>query len=757
MDANLDNIAKELYGKIQTRFPSIKIGDEKTNVLSKKEDIPKARFFEFEYSEGGKPLGTITMNLDPNEGLLIQFSGDLVDDETNSTHAGAYKFIRSFRQFAKDRLLKFDASNIGKSNLDKRDYKFLAKSGEGNMMESKLFGTSRVSYQDLGETRLIIKHSQPVNTELAAGRTMHIESIYIENAEGERFKYPAKHLNGARALAEHIAHGGTPYDAIGKHITDLSEELSSLRKFKGYVSRQTQLSEAMGPITDKVVERIESIKSEVRNLQKSSYYESFAESFQAKEERAIPEDIMNDWIDRLTIRTFNEELKSVFPYLYNIVDESEVPVKELSADDLLGEEKSEDTCSDCHKDPCECDDEKELDEMAELEDFIEQIVAEGEEVPNSLFSDDPKVQKSAIEKLNDLFQSEIKAGGDGVNGIQTLKGIIDDPELVDSLKGIDSDLDIRPVIQAFILEKDKAEGTDVASKINFDGEGETGAAPAEPEAPAAEPTAAAEPAAEPAPAEPQTPTAESHGKLNPRLVGAIKKAHQAGAKLDTRINIGGKEMTLHDAIEECGMTPMECGFENNGSSLEEIKKFMSGFYNRQDKNFTIGGERMKIKLEKEFPDAHPEDLKMAFALIDKLDPGSNEHNQILRLAGVKQHDHAVDEGGEMQMPNFDALMQQAQGMPGAKVTKTSSGTINGKPASYDDAMNKFKSMKLKVGDDEIDLNDPDKAGEKFKGMMGNMMKGVQGQVPNQNVQFPGGQMNPADMMKQIMQKINFGN
>jgi hypothetical protein len=37
------------------------------------------------------------------------------------------------------------------------------------------------------------------------------------------------------------------------------------------------------------------------------------------------------------------------------------------------------------------------------------------------------------------------------------------------------------------------------------------------------------------------------------------------------------------------------------------------------------------------------------------------------------------------------------------------------------------------------------------------MKGVQGQVPNQNVQIPGGHLNPNDMMKQIMQKINFGN
>jgi hypothetical protein len=205
------------------------------------------------------------------------------------------------------------------------------------MMESKMYGTARISYQDLGEAKLIVKHSQPVNTDVAAGRTMHIESIYVENAEGERFKYPVKHLNGARALAEHLKHGGYPWDSIGKHITGLSEELAQLRKFKGYVGRNAALSEAMGDITNKVMERIEAVKKEVHNLQRPTYYQQFAESFEDHEDQMIPEDIMSDWIDRLTIRTFNEELKTAFPYIFKLVSETDIPVKELTADELLAE------------------------------------------------------------------------------------------------------------------------------------------------------------------------------------------------------------------------------------------------------------------------------------------------------------------------------------------------------------------------------------------------------------------------------------
>ena len=336
MDANLDKIALDLYGKIQTRFSDITIGDENANVLSKKTDIPKARFFEFEYKEDGEDIGTVAITLDTDDGIVIEVSGDIVEKQ----HPGAFKFIRSFRKFAKNRLLNYDVQRMGKSNLDKRDYQFRAKVKDNTIMENKLFGTARISYQDLGEARLVIKHSQPVNTELAAGRTMHIDSIYVENSAGERFRYPTKHINGARALAEHIKHGGHPYDGIGMHICGLSEELASLRKFKNYVGRQTQLSEAMGEVTSKVIERIESVKKEIHNLQRSAYYEQFAESFKSQDEQLIPEAVMDDWIDRLTIRTFNEEMKSVFPYIYRLVDGTQLPVKELTPDDMLSERVS---------------------------------------------------------------------------------------------------------------------------------------------------------------------------------------------------------------------------------------------------------------------------------------------------------------------------------------------------------------------------------------------------------------------------------
>ena len=66
-----------------------------------------------------------------------------------------------------------------------------------------------------------------------------------------------RHPNGARAMARHVAEGGTPYDDFGKHIIGLSEELSKLRKFKTYMNRSSVMAEGLAGYLDVVNERIE--------------------------------------------------------------------------------------------------------------------------------------------------------------------------------------------------------------------------------------------------------------------------------------------------------------------------------------------------------------------------------------------------------------------------------------------------------------------------------------------------------------------
>ena len=359
---SLDNIAEDLFNKIRGRFPSITIGNNEGKVTN---DPLTARFFDFDYKEGDKNVGKVSISITEDK-LSIMYSNSFVENEDTLTRQNWYNFLKELRVFAKKRLLQFDTRDITKSNLDKRDYKFLAQQngGEETMSESKLYGTSKVSYQDVGNARVTIKHTESVNQELAAGRTQKIGAIYVENTDGERFKYPYKHLNGARAMARHVAEGGKPYDDFGKHITGLSEELANLRKFKTYMNRSSVMAEGLSGYMEAVVERLDTIKKTVSGLQKESYYKTAFESYEVPMMEDVPSDVAENWIDELTIRQFNEDLKDVFPFVYKLVGEA-TKAQELTPEDMLGEkmsriDASKYTCEDCGcqmhncKPDCDC-------------------------------------------------------------------------------------------------------------------------------------------------------------------------------------------------------------------------------------------------------------------------------------------------------------------------------------------------------------------------------------------------------------------
>lgn len=390
---NLNTIAEDLFNKVRSRFTDIKLGDTEGAVTT---DAAQARFFDLNFKTESEELGRVNIKLD-EEGITIIFNDGIVEGHEGQIKTSWFNFLKEMRNFARRHMLSFNPRNIAKSNLEKQDYQYLAQSnGEENMSESKLFGTSKTSYQDMGEAKIIVKHSAPVNYNNPAGRTQRIESIYIESASGERFRYEHRHLNGARAMAMHVAHGGNPYDTIGSHITGLSEELSKLRQFKNYTSRNGAMAEAMGDITSQVIERIEQVKHEVANLQKSGYYEQFKESFSPFERHVVPEETISKWVDALTVKTFNEELTSVFPYIYRLVAEKQE--QGLSYEDLVIE--TEDTCSVCEKAPCECDDEvKEHNHLEDFESHLDELTAFEYDEPQEPVEEQPQQQEITMEVM----------------------------------------------------------------------------------------------------------------------------------------------------------------------------------------------------------------------------------------------------------------------------------------------------------------------------------------------------------------------
>ena len=401
---NLDRIAAELFNKIRGRFPNVTIGDESGNITNVPES---ARYYDFSYVSNGEDLGKVSVGLDEDNGITVIVSKDLVQGQMEDVQDGWYNVLRELRMFSKKRLLSFDVRDINKKQLSKKDYHYLAKnrSGEDQMNESKMYGNKTTSYQKIGNARLVIKHSAPITAESSTSRTQKIKSIYIESPDGERFKYPYKHLSGARAMARHVSEGGNAYDDFGKYISGLSEEVSKLRKFNQYLNRSSVMAETLSEYTDIVKNRVNEVKKEIQNLQKDSYYQEAVANFTPQIVEDVPEEVAENWIDQLTVKQFNEELKDIFPFVYRLVGEA-TRAKELSFEDLIAEGNP---CWDGYeKVPGKKDYEKgscrkKTREEQELEDGFEEMMGQFSEKSDHNFTGD---DLNRLARIKDLDQAK---------------------------------------------------------------------------------------------------------------------------------------------------------------------------------------------------------------------------------------------------------------------------------------------------------------------------------------------------------------
>jgi hypothetical protein len=436
----MEPISEKLFAKIRGRFESVTIGDEQGAVT----DEPRlAKYFDFDYKEGANVLGKVSITLDEKSGVTVLFNQDFMAEAGEAEKNNWYNFLKELRIFSKKHMLNFDTRDITKSNLDKRDYAHLTKTaGETQMSESNMYGTSRTSFENIDTARLVLKHTKPVNQEVPGSRTQNVHSMYIESEAGERFKYPFRHLNGARAMARHVAEGGNQYDDFGKHIVEMSTELNKLRKFKTYMNRSSVMAEGLKGYMEAVDVRLENIKTEVMKLQRSTYYKETFANFAPVVNENVPEDVAENWIDQLTIRTFNEELKDVFPYVYRLVSEV-TTATETTPEDFVTETEVEAEVEEAEVQTPEMEFERALDSIVGEED-------------NALIDGDEEAQAAAVKQINGLMAQHFPAGINGTNAIESMKGVIDDPMLLDMFKKVgqkDADTCVRPLVMKYLKGK----------------------------------------------------------------------------------------------------------------------------------------------------------------------------------------------------------------------------------------------------------------------------------------------------------------
>ena len=326
----------DLFNKIRSQFSNIRIGDANGSATA---DPAKATFFEFEFQPDSDTFGSVSISIADGENMKVFYNRDLVEKIDEDSRDEWYAFLKELKDFAVEHSLRFDVRDITKSNLSKQDYQNMADTNQtvntDEMSEELqritklagvnegLTGTAKRSYENLDKTRLIIRHTGSVDENVPGARSRQIQSLYIENEDGERFKYPLTHLAGARAMARHVANGGRPHDDFGQHIIQTSEDIAKLNSFSRYVTNKDQLNDNAGDIIEQTKLKLENLRSYVKNISKQSHYENATQNFKTQDEVVLDDETANSYKEKFTLKNFDSRVEEALPIIHRIMSELE--------------------------------------------------------------------------------------------------------------------------------------------------------------------------------------------------------------------------------------------------------------------------------------------------------------------------------------------------------------------------------------------------------------------------------------------------
>ena len=295
-----------------------------------------------------------------------------------------YQFMEQLSNFATKHRYDWSPKNL---NQLKHTMAGMAAIKEG--LFEGYYGTRKKSYMGEETTaRLVINHNRMIGEN--DKRYRYVESLFIETADGERFKLPFKHLAGGKAMLEHVRQGGRPYDVRGTHIAEMVGEMAVLSRFNR--ARQGRMFEG---VTQELVEQAEhyyrSLQESIRHMATGRGYQRYFESWtpaNITSEEALVEDLKTLFIEQ----TLDTRIEAALPTLVKI-QQRETKMKEAEI----------------------------------FESWIDRL-AEG----TWALPDNPEAQT----KLNDLMSQELIVGPDATNATQQLYDVIGDDQLFDILQDL---------------------------------------------------------------------------------------------------------------------------------------------------------------------------------------------------------------------------------------------------------------------------------------------------------------------------------
>jgi hypothetical protein len=379
-------------------------------------DPAEAEMFSFEFrAESGKDYGTIVILLG-DDGELTVFCADNVGRTMEGEDKQSwFGFLEQLKDFAIRNHMSFGIKNINRLRYSMQGQaaikEGLFESWSGNRTTSWLGPAT--------EARLMVKHKRPLGENDA--RFRYVESLYIETADGERFKLPFTKLSGGRAMLEHVRQGGKPYDPRGQHIVGIVEEINLLSRFRR--ANHGQIFEGdTGQLVQETNTYYENLQRVIKGLGASTGYTNYFESWQPAE--ITEQDVVIEGLKNLFVtQSIDSRIEAALPLLARIQQQGQA-MKEANI----------------------------------FEAWANRLVEGTWSVP-----DTPEKQEQLIE----LMQKELPVGADATNATEELYDLLGDDVLFDQLHNLadrDANADCRELV--FLRMQELSDHPDVAEVVN---------------------------------------------------------------------------------------------------------------------------------------------------------------------------------------------------------------------------------------------------------------------------------------------------
>lgn len=287
--------AQELVNLLVTRNFNPEVLDVKTGRPpvndEGKPDISQGNLFQFDYiGDSGQNYGTVEILI--ADGAMTVGSGNNTGRgmENQEDKQGWFDFLLQLKNFA----VRHDFNNFQIDNISRMKY---VKQSIAQLTEG-FTGNRRYSFSgEPTDARMVIKHNR--NIAEGEARFRHIESIFVETTDGERYRLPSRSLTHARAMLEHVRAGGRPWDERGQHINHVVEQLKILSQFRR--AHQGKLFEGdAAELISETDNYFSALRRSLKSMGTRSGYRKYFESWQPDaitEQELVVEDLRDLFVE----------------------------------------------------------------------------------------------------------------------------------------------------------------------------------------------------------------------------------------------------------------------------------------------------------------------------------------------------------------------------------------------------------------------------------------------------------------------------